>query len=170
MRVRPAGFDDVAELARVELSSAFAGYAHIFPARMPKPTPANREENWRSFLSVPGRTALLAEAAGASVALAGYGPTADTTIGDCVLWKLYVVPEQAGRGIGSALHDRAVADLGSAGYTRALLWVLERNIVARRMYARRGWKLQARAKSPWPGSGILELCYTLELESYSSLT
>lgn len=168
--IRTAGVDDVAELSRLELSAALVAYRHIFPGTMAKPTPADRENNWRLFLSRPGATARIAETANGPVGLVGYGPGGKSAVADCVLWKLYIVPEQSGRGLGSLLHDQAVTDLRSAGHSRAQLWVLERNIIARRMYEHRGWKLGPKAKSPWPGSGILELCYTLELGSYSSLT
>ena len=65
------------------------------------------------------------------------------------------------------MHDEALADLRSRGFQRVRLWVLERNLVARRMYERRGWRLQPWSRIDWPGSGILELGYSLELD-YSS--
>jgi GNAT superfamily N-acetyltransferase len=82
---------------------------------------------------------------------------------DGVLLKLYVVPEHGGQGIGRVLHDRAVAGLTSAGHRTARLWVLERNLVARRMYERHGWRLEPRSRSDFPGSGILEVGYSLVL-------
>jgi GNAT superfamily N-acetyltransferase len=50
---------------------------------------------------------------------------ADAGDGCGELQAIYV--DAAGRGVGRALHDAAVAELRVVGCTRALLWVLERN-------------------------------------------
>jgi GNAT superfamily N-acetyltransferase len=161
--IRVASDADAAALATVQLSSALTAFAHIFPAAMPKPTREGLETQWAARLADPQDRVLVAEDGGEAVGVVAYRRTPDVAIADSMLTKLYVVPEQAGKGIGSKLHDEAVVGLRSAGCTRAHLWVLERNVAARQMYVRRGWKLRPRSKNPWPGSGILELCYTLDL-------
>jgi GNAT superfamily N-acetyltransferase len=55
---------------------------------------------------------------------------------------LYVLPDAAGRGVGSRLLDRAGAV--------STLWVLEANHPARRFYERRGWSPDGTAR---PGGG-----------------
>lgn len=163
IRIRPAARSDAESLARLELASALAGYAHIFPDAMPKPTRAGLEKRWAEFLADPDMTVLIAAISEEPVGFVLYGAGREAAVAGGELRKLYVIPAQMGRGIGSLLHDRAVDGLCAAGFTTAQLWVLERNIVARRMYVRRGWNLRRMSKSPWPGSGILELCYTREL-------
>jgi GNAT superfamily N-acetyltransferase len=59
----------------------------------------------------------------------GYVRLTDTWLDD-----LYVVPEQAGRGIGTMLLDLAKA-VRPGGFS---LWVFETNTPARAFYARRG--------------------------------
>ena len=163
---RLATIDDTADLAGVQLHSALAGFSHIFPPSIPKPTQESLEEEWSAALARPDRTILVAlgddEVCGAVVWGADDDPDFDT---DCVLAKLYVHPDWFGAGIGGALHDRAIADLAAAGHTTARLWVLERNLMARRMYERRGWRLRPWFRTDWPGSGILEVGYTLDLLS-----
>jgi len=163
LRVETATEEDADALARIELSSALAGYAHIFPESMAKPTLRHLQGRWEGFLADPILTVLMAKVAEQPVGFVSYGISSEAVVADGVLRKLYVVPDHGRQGIGSQLHDRAVSGLSAMGCTTAHLWVLERNIVARRMYVSRGWKLRPLSKSPWPGSGILELCYTREL-------
>ncbi len=158
---RLATTDDTADLASVQLSSALAGFSHIFPSSMPKPTQGQLEEEWAALLTRPDRTILAAlhddEVCGTAVYGSDDGRPRDA---DCILAKLYVHPDFLGMGIGGGLHDRAVAGLAAAGHATARLWVLERNLPARRMYEHRGWRLRPWFHTNWPGSGILELGYT----------
>jgi GNAT superfamily N-acetyltransferase len=166
--LRVATAADVPNLAGVQLRSALAGFAHIFPESIPKPAQADLEQEWAALVADCDQTVLFAESAGTAVGAVAFGNNTDQRFpSDAVLLKLYVLPEHAGRGIGSALHDQAIADLADAGHRSALLWVLERNLIARRMYVRRGWVLRPWSRTDFPGSGILELGYTLEL-AYSS--
>ncbi|MDJ0663064.1 MAG: GNAT family N-acetyltransferase [Acidimicrobiia bacterium] len=166
--IREATAADVPHVARVQLRSALAGFAHIFPESIPKPTEAGLEPEWAALVASEDTSVVLAEDHGDVVGVVAYGPDPLPRRGtDSVLRKLYVVPEQFGNGIGTQLYERAITDLAGAGYTRVRLWVLEQNLTARRMYERRGWRLQPWSRSDWPGSGILELGYTLDLD-YSS--
>ncbi len=168
MTVRAATPADAASLAAVQLSSALAGFAHIFPAAIPKPNQQDLEDEWSALLCDEATDVFVAVKGTKPVGVVVYGPDPEPGFGtDGYLRKLYVLPEASGRGIGSTLHDHAVADLAGRGFTRIRLWVLERNLVARRMYERRGWELQPWFRSDWPGSGILELGYALEID-YSS--
>lgn len=163
LEIREVGFGDVATMAGVQLSSALSGFAHIFPAELPKPTQAGLEQEWRAIVADTTQIALIGDVSGEPAGVVVFASSNACGSSGCALRKLYVTPEYRERGIGSALHDRAVAGLRSLGCTTAHLWVLERNITARRMYERRGWKLRHWTRSDWPGTGILELCYTREL-------
>lgn len=166
--IRPAERGDIPQLARVQLTSALMGFAHIFPSSIPKPTQSGLESEWTAVLEDPAQSVLVAESDHGVVGVVAFGLHVLTESGsDSILRRLYVAPEHAGVGIGSLLHDRAIDDLRIAGCARVHLWVLERNILARRMYVERGWRLQRRTRSDWPGSGILELCYTLDLNPLS---
>lgn len=168
MVIRVATAADVPNLAGVQLRSALAGFAHIFPESIPKPTQIDLEQEWSALVADSERSILLAEGADTIVGAVAFGSNSDQRFAsDAVLLKLYLLPEHAGRGIGSSLYDRAISDLAAAGHRNVFLWVLERNLIARRMYERRGWVLQPWSRTDFPGSGILELGYTLELD-YSS--
>ncbi len=166
--LRAATQADTSSLAGVQLRSALAGFSHIFPSSIPKPTLHDLEAEWAAILADEAITVFVADQGATPVGVAVYGPDPEPGFAtDGYFRKLYVLPEESGRGIGSTLHDHAIADLAGDGFTRIRLWVLERNLVARRMYERRGWKLQPWCRSDWPGSGILELGYALEID-YSS--
>jgi GNAT superfamily N-acetyltransferase len=53
---------------------------------------------------------------------------------------LYVDPDQYGGGVGRLLMAEARRRLRDAGYSEALLWVLDGNDRAARFYEREGWK------------------------------
>jgi GNAT superfamily N-acetyltransferase len=159
IEIREGGVADVEAMAGIQLASALSGFAHIFPEEIPKPTQELLETDWLQIVRDPGMHAVIAEISGTPGGAVAFG----TGPSGCVLRKLYVHPGKWASGVGSILHDHAVAGLRAMGCTTAHLWVLERNIIARRMYEHRGWKLTHSTCSLWPGSGILELCYTLEL-------
>ncbi len=166
--LRIATTADTRYLAGVQLSSALAGFAHIFPSSIPKPTQPELEDEWAALLADTEVSIVVAVADDLVCGVVASSPDRTGRYGtDCLLRKLYVAPDHEGHGIGGALHDRALADLEQAHFSRARLWVLERNIVARRMYERRGWKLEPWTQSDWPGSGILEVGYS-RLLGYSS--
>ena len=75
--------------------------------------------------------------------------------------RLYVDPGYWGRGIGRRLHDEALAHVRQAGYRVVVLWVLERNVRARAMYERWGWRATPARQTDYPG--VTEVCYLLML-------
>ncbi|MFC6704995.1 GNAT family N-acetyltransferase [Flexivirga alba] len=122
-----------AELAAIHEESATAAYAHIFDSPFPR---QDTQTRWATYT---GRVAL--------------AQSHDHTVG-FVAWQddeldaLYVRPEAAGKGVGTAL-------LGTATNTTRL-WVLEANTHARRFYELSGWHASGRARSVWEGANELE--------------
>lgn len=164
VRTRVATVADVGDLASVQLASALAGFAHIFPDSVAKPTQPALEKEWMALLDAPATTVLAAVRNESIVAgvVFGYFP-ALAPEGWGHLAKLYVMPEQSGLGIGGQLHDIAVDRLRTDGYESLWLWVLEGNTRARGMYERRGWVAQEARRTDFPGSGIFEMGYALEV-------
>ena len=85
--------------------------------------------------------------------------------GHGLLARLYVRPDLLGNGIGSALLEAAVDVMRRDGWNKLWLWVLEENHPARGMYERRGWVVQRERRTDWPGSGVYEIGYSLDLAS-----
>jgi ribosomal protein S18 acetylase RimI-like enzyme len=162
--VRIAGTTDVPDLAAVQLASALDGFAHIFPEWIPKPTQPELEMQWAALVADPEMTALVALHDNTIVASVAFGESSTIVAqGYGHLAKLYVLPDHAGEGLGRQLHDIAVEEMRSAGYRHLWLWVLEGNTRARGMYERRGWVAQAARRTDYPGSGVVEMGYLLEL-------
>lgn len=104
--------------------------------------------------TVEGTTAIVeanrctvAEVDGQVVGVAAAGPLG----GQLTLWKLYVVPEHQGNGIGGQLLDRVLADGVATGYPDIRLAYLDGNTRAERFYRRRGFVEVERESG---GSGI----------------
>ena len=162
VRLRAGESADAPASAEVQLESALAGFAHIFPESVAKPTRHDLESEWAQLLTNPRKSVIVAESAGRVVGVVSFGTDPDLApAGYGQLGKLYVRPTHAGRGIGSILHDAAVAELRAAGHTAAWLWVLEGNLRARTMYERRGWVgHKSQRRTDWPGSGVFEIGYS----------
>ena len=78
--------------------------------------------------------------------------------------SLYVLPERAGRGIGSKLLDVALDALAAEGFERAYLWVLADNVPARAFYECRGFQLLERENvDEIAGELLREACYAKSL-------
>jgi len=138
-RLRRSCDRDVPALAALHLRTALHAYAHIFPPDAPPPDLAELTGDWGARTCGPSAAAcFLAEigAAPIGVVLAGADPAREEA---GHLSRLYVDPAVWARGIGRALHDRALEELRARGFDRATLWVLEANTRARTWYERLGW-------------------------------
>ena len=151
--LRDATPGDAEALFRIQRASSLAALGHIFtPDLYPFPDDLVRAR-WREAVTETGRV-VVAERDGRAVGTIAF------SAGN--LDALYVVPEEWGRGVGSALHDRAVEAL-RAQSGEARLWVLEANALARGFYERRGWRPDGREQIvPFPPHP-LDVGYTLRL-------
>lgn len=93
-----------------------------------------------------GRT-LVAELQGTVVGMAAFGTQDD----EFVMWKLYVLPEHHGRGVGSALMDAVVARAREAGHPRITVAYPDGNAYAERFHRAHGFVETHREPS---GSGL----------------
>jgi GNAT superfamily N-acetyltransferase len=120
-------------MAVVHRATAQVAYAHIFA------TPFPLEEARARWSGHRGRV-WLARRAGV---LVGFAAATDVELDG-----LYVLPEERGAGIGSALLT-AVGDVRQ-------LWVLEQNHAARTWYERRGWRSSGERQ---PAYGVWDVRY-----------
>lgn len=99
---------------------------------------ARRAELWNKYHLDPRGADLLADADGASVGWASYGPSRELP-GEGELYALYALPERWSSGVGHALMLEVERALRVGGFTTAHLWVLEGNERAASFYERHGW-------------------------------
>lgn len=162
--LRDAGVADCVTIARLHRRTALHAYAHIFPADAPEPTHEQLVAEWGLRLRPgdPRRTCFVGERDGTVVGVVGAGPDpVDPARGH--LFGLYVDPTHWGCGIGSMLYETAVGYLRSQGFATATLWVLERNVRARRWYERRGWTATDDRVVAYAPAGIEDFVYRLAL-------
>jgi GNAT superfamily N-acetyltransferase len=140
--VRDARPDDAGAIARVHTRSWQVGYAHAFPAEALAGISVDRRaEHWRRWLTqppVPPVAVLVAEVEGEVCGFASVGRSREED-GVAELFAIYVDPDQWGAGLGRALISEAERRLRDAGFSEAMLWVLEDNPRARRFYEAAGW-------------------------------
>jgi GNAT superfamily N-acetyltransferase len=136
--IRRARADESETLLRIQRAAAVAAFAHVFPQdRYPFPDDDVRE-SWNRVLADSDVEVYVAEVDGV--------PAASVSVGHGFLRTLYVLPPHQQSGIGSALHDHALARLRAAGCEEVKLWTLEDNHTARRFYERRGWRLNGETR------------------------
>lgn len=88
---------------------------------------------------------------------------AEPSVGE--VGAIYLMPEAWSRGLGRALLDTAVAELGRNGFEAATLWVFRDNARARRFYERAGWAPDGKAKSiEIGGISLAEVRYRIDLQ------
>jgi GNAT superfamily N-acetyltransferase len=146
---------DAERLFAIQRTASLHAFAEVFPPeRYPFPDAAIRAE-WDARLVDGVTETLIAQHQGRPVGYASYAPE--------LLVSLFVLPEAQGSGVGSALHDAALAAQPTLGAAVCRLWVLEENAQARAFYEHRGWypddRLRTAQFPPYPR----ELGYSIEL-------
>jgi RimJ/RimL family protein N-acetyltransferase len=163
--IRAAEPRDAAAIGTVWQRAALVGYEGIFPPDVPPPSPELLTERSRQAIAAQGFNTLVLVAChtgpdGSVVGTIAAAPDPDES-SRAQLLRLYVDPGHWGRGIGRRLHDTALGHLQHAGYRVVVLWVLERNVRARAMYERWGWRATPARQTDYPG--VTEVCYLLML-------
>jgi|EndMetStandDraft_8_1072994.scaffolds.fasta_scaffold110269_3 GNAT superfamily N-acetyltransferase len=113
------------------------------PVRTPDQSWAVRRELYEEWLSEPDAFVLLAEVNREPIGYALVhlrGPEETWTTGDRigVLETLAVLPDERGRGVGTALFERIYAELRTLGVKELQVAVISKNAEALRFYERHG--------------------------------
>lgn len=129
--IRPATVADAPAIGEIHVRSWQAAYEGLIPADfLARLSAESRAASWARRIgdpAIPGRV-LVVEDDGVVAGFAAFGPGQ--------LYALYLLPEYWGRGLGQALHARAVEEMSGDS---AVLWVLATNERAKAFYVRQGW-------------------------------
>lgn len=79
------------------------------------------------------------------------------------LWRIYLIPEYWGSGIGEELFSWGIDKIASEGYKRVIFCVLEENTRARKFYEKNGFIHEGRSMETDLGRKVSELLYIREL-------
>jgi GNAT superfamily N-acetyltransferase len=152
--LREATPADARGIAVVHVASWRAAYKGLMADKILDGLSVDRRElNWFAELSDPRELSgcAVAEKDAAIVGFASWGVpedpddrSADET-GE--LHAIYLAPQVWGQGIGRQLMERAVEGLRAAGFSQAVLWVVEGNERSRRFYDLAGWSLDGGRKT-----------------------
>jgi GNAT superfamily N-acetyltransferase len=152
IRIRPAQEADLDDLARVNIAAWRAAYAGLVPqSYLDAMDPEDYRQRWSVRLAGehgwPGEylVGLLDDSLVTYACFGPYrtqedAPPEEVTTGWGEMYAIYTDPAAQGRGVGSAVHDAALARLATTGHTEAALWVLRGNSRTRQWYADRGWR------------------------------
>jgi GNAT superfamily N-acetyltransferase len=143
--IRTATVEDVETFVTMKNDAWRWAYAGILPAEhLAELTVDDQADAWRARFARSDRTdpwVFVAVDGGIVVGVSGAERSrdddADPATGE--LGMLYLEPDHVGRGLGRALHDRALAALRDGGFERATAWVLEANTRGRGFYEHMGW-------------------------------
>lgn len=139
--VRPAYGSDVEPLARVHLRSWRWAYRGLLPSAYLKSLRLDELAlRWSQRIAVEDseEAVRVLEVEGRAQGFVTFGPHKDETwLGHAgEVFMLYLEPELVGCGLGRALLQRALEELGRCECYWVVLWVLARNERARRFYER----------------------------------
>jgi ribosomal protein S18 acetylase RimI-like enzyme len=137
--VRPATVEDADAIARVQVETWRAAYAHAIPAEtLAAADPEERAQRWRGWLADRRSATFVGELDSEVRGFVGVGESREEPgVGE--LYAIYVLPEAWGTGLGTALIERGEEELRARGFDVATLDVLADNPRARRFYERQGW-------------------------------
>lgn len=144
--VRTARREDVSAISHVRVDTWRAAYAGLMAQEvldhMDADTEAGRRlARWDEMHGDPRGCELLAEVDGVVAGWAALGKSLDDDRPrDGQIYAIYARPEYWSRGVGHALLLGAEQRLRAAAFTKAHLWVLERNERAAAFYESHGWR------------------------------
>ncbi len=168
--VRPAVPEDAPAIAAVHVRSWQAAYRGLIPdAVLNSLSVEQRMAFWADAITdvQPPTGVWVAERHRAVAGFVHVRRSKDHDAGPSVgeVAAIYLVPEAWSRGLGRALLDTAVVELGRNGFEAATLWVFRDNARARRFYERAGWASDGEAKSiEIGGVSLAEVRYRIDLQ------
>ncbi|HJU80716.1 MAG TPA: GNAT family N-acetyltransferase [Acidimicrobiia bacterium] len=143
--VRPAALADAERIGEIHIRSWQEAYLGILPeAFLASLSVEARVAFWRSDLAAMGEgdLALVIENGSSVNGFARLATSADRNHGE--VQAIYLDPVHWRKGWGRTLMVAAEDSLSGLGWSEAILWVLEKNLPARRFYEALGWQSEPR--------------------------
>jgi ribosomal protein S18 acetylase RimI-like enzyme len=139
--IRPGTAADAEGVARVQVETWQAAYAHALPSEqlqaLSLEEAVERHRRWPpTFVAEEGDQIAGFVSVGSSRDRGSEGE----------LFAIYVHPEHWGTGVGRTLIEAGEEELRRLGHEEAILWVLDDNPRARRFYELAGWSADGTAR------------------------
>ena len=159
--IRPAALADAERIGEIHVRSWQKAYQGILPADfLASLSVVAWVVWWQSELTSMGEQdlALVIENGSSVTGFARLGSSADRNHAE--VQAIYLDPDHWRKGWGRLLIGAAEASLAGLGWRDAILWVLEKNVPARRFYEALGWEAEPRrALLNIGGADVQELRY-----------
>lgn len=119
-----------------------------------------RETLWRTHMETPGSFPMnVAEVDGKIIGIAAAGKSRELEFGyEAMIYLIYILEESKGLGIGRKLMRAMKQDLEADGFTRVMLWVVDKN-PSRKFYEHLGGKELGEKKVELAGETLTEIAY-----------
>lgn len=142
--IRRATMEDAAVIAAVQVAAWKSAYSGLVDQELlDGMSAAALTAGWRGQMIAnrPSSGLWVATTGGDVAGYANFGPSQDPDATEMTgeVMAIYVRPSSWSTGAGSALLERMVTEMKSAGFDEATLWVLTANKRARAFYGRAGW-------------------------------
>ena len=166
MSLRRATSSDAAAVGRIHVESWNVAYRGIMPDEVIAKTDlAYRTQFWAERIADREWPVFVIEEQGECVAFCQMIPSRDpdddaTRIGH--ITSLHVLPWLRGKGYGRLLMNHVLGEFRNRGFSAVTLWVLERNLPARRFYEQYGFRLDAATRC-YPRTEVPEVRYRIQL-------
>ena len=164
--VRSARSEDSRRLGEIHVASWQRAYEGLLPpVFLAALSVESRQEWWErrlNALEIGGAVLVVADSdAGEAEGFAFLGPCSET---EGEVYAIYVDPRRWRGGLGATLLAAAEGTLRTAGFSEAVLWVLEGNHRGRSFYDTQGWRHDGALKiEEIGGVQVTELRYRKEL-------
>ena len=163
MTIRWADYKDARSLAEVHVASWRDAYRGIIPDSVFEFFTIDRRENHflEALKSQAEETALIEEE-GKVAGFTTIGASRDKDAGEeneGEIWGIYISPDHWRKGYGRRLTRWAMLELGARGHKVVTLWVLEKNIAARKFYEAMGFTLDGATKEVRIGTTLKTVRY-----------
>jgi ribosomal protein S18 acetylase RimI-like enzyme len=172
MNLRRAEAPDAEKCARVHVAAWQAAYRGLVPDDfLAGFTVEKRAAAFQTALENHTEETYLLEQGDEPVAILTIGPNRDEDLDparDGELWGIYLSPGWWRRRIGWQLVDEAEHMLGSRGYERVVLWVLEKNLAAQRFYEAMGYNPDGASRTLDLGEPLITVRYVKTLHLVDS--
>jgi GNAT superfamily N-acetyltransferase len=164
--VRAATSDDAEAIVEASLRAWEEGFRGIVPSEIDPGRVWNPDRVRSRIRDRGGETEhRVAELDGRVLGYIVFGPSRDVdgsaSVGE--VWALYVHPDAWRRGLGRALLERTVVELGETGFREVTLWTLAESPSARAFYEACGLARDGAAQRREPLGNPLEIRYRMTL-------
>jgi RimJ/RimL family protein N-acetyltransferase len=170
LKIRTPTVEEAKAIAQVHMKSGQATYHNILPdSYFRNLSLEKRTESWMNRIINKDWRIFVSELNSKITGCAWFGPCRETDFDSLTTWELYsiyILPDEWGKGHGTALLKEAVNQARSLSINSLYLWVFKNNFRSRRFYANRGMIFDSkRVKlTEWEGISVPEVRYFVRLQ------